>query len=206
MTRVKLHGRLGDFVGKNEWRLEVCSVKEAVHAINAQSGDSIRKFFLKRENLYSTYDVLIDNKKTNASTDADFNELTAKRDSIEQIDIVPVLEGSGLGDWAGIILGGVGLANANTAMGAMTSLALIFAGVSNLLSRPPEMPAQKQIANPSTDPTKLANSYLFNGAVNVINEGGPVPLGYGRLIVGSQVIMSSYGIKKVLIREAGRVR
>ena len=64
MTRVKLHGRLGDFVGKNEWRLEVCSVKEAVHAINAQSGDSIRKFFLKRENLYSTYDVLIDNKKT----------------------------------------------------------------------------------------------------------------------------------------------
>ena len=119
---------------------------------------------------------------------------------------MPALEGAGLGDWAGILLGGIGLANANSAMAAMTSIALMVAGASNLLSQPPERPEQKQIANPSTDPTKLANSYLFNGPVNVINDGGPVPLGYGRLMIGSQVIMSSYGIKKVLIREAGRVR
>ena len=68
------------------------------------------------------------------------------------------------------------------------------------------LPEQRQITNPSSDPTQLANSYLFSGPVNVINEGGPVPIGYGRLIVGSQVIMSTYGTTKVLIREAGRVR
>lgn len=206
MATVTLHGKLGDFVGKREWAINVSSVREAMKAINAQSGDSIRKFFLKRENLYSTYDVLINEEKSKSSDDRAHNELTLNRSDISHIDIVPALEGAGLGDWAGILLGGIGLANANSAMAAMTSIALMVAGASNLLSQPPERPEQKQIANPSTDPTKLANSYLFNGPVNVINDGGPVPLGYGRLMIGSQVIMSSYGIKKVLIREAGRVR
>ena len=63
-----------------------------------------------------------------------------------------------------------------------------------------------QVLNPSSDPQQLANSYLFNGPVNIINEGGPVPIGYGRLIVGSQTIMSAYDVRKVLVREAGRVR
>ena len=206
MATVRLHGKLGDCVGQKEWVLNVSSVQEAMHAINTQSGDSIRKFFLKRENLYSTYDVVINEEKVKFNENKKYNELTIQRENISEIDIIPALEGANFGDWAGILLGGIGLMNATTPMAAMTSMALIFAGASNLLSEPPELPEQKAIANPSTDPTKLANSYLFNGPVNVINEGGPVPLGYGRLMIGSQVIMSSYDIKRVLIREAGRVR
>ena len=34
-------------------------------------------------------------------------------------------------------------------------------------------------------------SYLFNGAVNTTAQGHPVPIGYGRLIVGSAVISAS---------------
>lgn len=205
MTLVKLHGKLGKEIGRSEWELEVSSVKEAFHAINSQSKDAVRKFFIKRENLYSRYEVLINEEKTVPSNDRFYNELTLDREDIERIDIVPVLEGSALG-WIGIFMGGVGFLNANTSQAALSSLAMIFYGISSLLSDPPAMPEQKQIANPSTDPTALANSYLFNGPVNVINEGGPVPLGYGRLIVGSQVIMSSYDVRRVLIREAGRVR
>ncbi len=206
MSIVKLHGKLGRFVGKDEWKLNVSSVGEAMHAVNSQSNDSIRKFFLKRENMYSGYDVLINNVKTNPSENVKFNDLTISRDDIERIDIIPVLEGSGFGSWAGILMGGVGLFYSNSPSAALTSIMLMVMGVSNLLSEPPELPAQKAIANPSTDPTKLANSYLFNGPVNTINEGGPVPLGYGRLIIGSQVIMASHSIRKVLVREAGRVR
>ena len=40
-------------------------------------------------------------------------------------------------------------------------------------------------------------SYLFNGPINVTNEGGPVPVGYGRLIVGSQVTYASYEVTRV---------
>lgn len=206
MSIVKLHGKLGRFVGKDEWKLNVSSVGEAMHAVNSQSNDSIRKFFLKRENMYSGYDVLINNVKTNPSENVKFNDLTISRDDIERIDIIPVLEGSTFGSWAGILMGGVGLFYSNSPSAALTSIMLMVMGVSNLLSEPPKLPEQKAIANPSIDPTKLANSYLFNGPVNTINEGGPVPLGYGRLIIGSQVIMASHSIRKVLVREAGRVR
>lgn len=205
MALVTLHGKLGETVGKKEWNLQVKSVSEAFAAINAQSQDSIRKFFIKRENAYSRYDVLVNKEKTSPSDNTRDNDLTLERGDIESIDIVPVLEGSFLG-WAGLLLGGVGLGLANNPMSAMMALNLLFQGASYLLSEPPEMPEQRQITNPSSDPTQLANSYLFSGPVNVLNEGGPVPIGYGRLIVGSQVIMSAYGVKRVLVREAGRVR
>lgn len=205
MAIINLHGKLGEAVGRSQWSIEVSSVNEAFHAINTQTNDSIRKFFIKKENSYAKYDVLLNNQKTTPSEDKNYNDLTIKRTDIEQIDIVPCLEGAMLG-WAGILLGGVGFMTATNSFAAMTSIALIANGISTLLSDPPEYPEQRQIVNPSSDPTQLANSYLFNGPANVINEGGPVPIGYGRLIVGSQVIMSTYGTRKVLVREAGRVR
>ena len=36
-----------------------------------------------------------------------------------------------------------------------------------------------------------ARSYLFNGPVNTVREGGPVFVAYGRLLVGSHVIQTS---------------
>ena len=205
MATINLHGKLAEAVGKNQWSMEVNSVGEAFHAINTQTEDSIRKFFMKKENSYARYDVLINNEKTTPSNDRNYNDLSIQRSDIQQIDVVPCLEGAFLG-WFGIFLGGVGLATATNQMAALTSIALIANGISTLLSEPPEYPEQRQIVNPSSDPTQLANSYLFSGPVNVLNEGGPVPLGYGRLIVGSQVIMSTYATRKVLVREAGRVR
>ncbi len=205
MAIINLHGKLAEEVGKDQWNIDVTSVSEAIHAINSQSDDAIRKFFIRKENSYARYDVLINDQKTTPSDDKAYNDLTLERNDIEQIDIVPCLEGSFMG-WFGILVGGVGLATATNQMAALTSIALISNGISTLLSEPPEYPEQRQIVNPSSDPTQLANSYLFSGPVNVINEGGPVPIGYGRLIVGSQVIMSTYGTRKLLVREAGKLR
>ena len=36
-----------------------------------------------------------------------------------------------------------------------------------------------------------AENYLFNGALNTVRQGGPVPLVYGRMITGSSVISAS---------------
>jgi predicted phage tail protein len=205
MTTIKLHGKLASAVGKKEWNLKIKSVSEAMHAINSQTSDGVRKFFLKRENGLARYEVIVDDQVLDASDDSKCNELLIKREGMKKIEIVPLLEGSFLG-FLGVILGVGGLLTATSPMGAMMSIMLIAQGISNLLSESPPMPEQRKITNPSSDPTALANSYLFNGPTNVLNEGGPVPLGYGRLIVGSQTIMSSYDVKKVLIREAGRVR
>ena len=107
--------------------------------------------------------------------------------------------------WWAIGLGMIGVSLATTQWGIMASLTILTQGLSNLLSKPPEAPENRQITNPSSDPAQLANSYLFAGPANVINEGGPVPLGYGRLMVGSQVILASYDVKHLLTKDAGYV-
>lgn len=77
-------------------------------------------------------------------------------------------------------------------------LGLVALGVSMLLMKPPPMVSPQQIANPSADFEAAPGdgggepSYLFSGPVNTVGEGGPVPLGYGRLLIGSHQVFSSY--------------
>ncbi len=208
VVEIFLHGEMGKAIGKDHWSLNVKSPAEALHAINVLSKDSIRKFFLKPSNGYARYKVLVNDKEVPFSFDENFyknNELLVISENFKRLDIIPVLEGSGILDWMGIILGAVGFFSGGP-MIKMASLALLTTGISNLFSKPPKIPEQRQISNPSSDPSALANSYLFSGAVNILNEGGPVPLGYGRLIVGSQVIMSSHDIRYINIKKAGGVR
>ena len=42
--------------------------------------------------------------------------------------------------------------------------------------------------NREIDAVNKRESYLFNGAVNTYNPGGPVPMGYGRLLIGSATV------------------
>jgi predicted phage tail protein len=57
---------------------------------------------------------------------------------------------------------------------------MIIGGVIQLLTPVPKGSAANTAAN--------APSYVFNGAVNTQAQGNPVPLLYGRMIVGSAVI------------------
>jgi predicted phage tail protein len=206
LVKVKLHGKLGEAVGQKEWELEVSSVAEAIHAINVQTGEKIRSHFLDGANLYTKYQVIADGKNCPFLGDFKHNDLTIKKKNLKEIDIVPLIEGSDLENpWWAIGLGIVGLSLATTQWGVMASLTILTQGLSNLLAKPPPPPENRQITNPSSDPAQLANSYLFSGPANVINEGGPVPLGYGRLMVGSQVILASYDVKHLLTKDAGYV-
>ena len=46
----------------------------------------------------------------------------------------------------------------------------------------------------SKDAEKAESSY-FNGPMQTVAQGGPVPVGYGRLIVGSAVISSAITVE-----------
>ena len=207
LTKIKFHGAIGKVIGKEDWELSISSPAEAIHAVNVQTNDRLRKHFIGEDTRDARYQILIDGKEINFNGDYKNNELNLSRANIDKIDIVPVIEGSGFFDssWGGILLGTIGLGLSSNPFAMMASLSLITQGLANMLAKPPKMPEQRQISNPNSDTAALANSYLFNGPVNVINEGGPVPIGYGRLVIGSQVIMTSYEIKRILIRNAGKL-
>ena len=196
LTQIKLHGILGEQF-QSEWKLNIESVAEAIHAIEVNTKRRFCKQLIENDKNNIKYRVLVNGEDVIDTRVMDINniesmrncELTIKR-KIEKIDIVPVIEGAGffddIGDWFNTIVG-IGLAIYGLGTG---SAALFFAGVqlasqgiANLLAEPPEYEDFRDI-----EVGNKRASYLFNGATNTVNEGGPVPIGYGRLIVGSQVI------------------
>ena len=119
------------------------------------------------------------------------SELMLNR-KLKRLDIVPVIEGG----IAAPILMGIGLMGAGMLAGLplliMVGLGLVISGMANLLAKPPEYEEFREFTD-----VKTKGSYLFAGPQNSVKEGGPVPIGYGRLLVGSQLVGASYNISYV---------
>jgi predicted phage tail protein len=69
---------------------------------------------------------------------------------------------------------------------------LVLSGVSQMLSPTPKSDAPGE--RPENQP-----SYVFNGAVNTTAQGQPVPIGYGRMVVGSAVISAGITTEEIPI-------
>ncbi len=209
MVEITLHGKLGKAVGEH-WRLDVKSISDSIHAINCLTDDLLYKFLY--ENGHENFEVLVngvplENNINGKLGDEDILEKTKSSNynfhygDLRTIDILPVYN---LADsdilttilGALLIVAGVLVAVGTFGGGALLGAALIVggigvlaAGVINLLSKPPKFEDFREIQNGGK------SSYLFNGPENVTKEGGPIPVGYGRLIIGSQVVSASYGIE-----------
>jgi predicted phage tail protein len=46
------------------------------------------------------------------------------------------------------------------------------------------------LLTPTPKDVEETNNYAFNGAINTVRQGVPVPICYGQLLVGSSVISS----------------
>jgi len=204
LVRIKLHGHLGKAMKKRVWDLSVKSVSEAINAINVLSNNRLNKRLAKdhRENI--KYNVLIDGRDFMHEDPLDVkkqetiknSELCLRSDQMKTIDLIPVIEGAGdgmniftiilaivlivAGFWVGTVGGNPQLGYAMV----MAGLGLLAAGIANLVAKSPK-------------PGEISDSigsYMFNGPQNTTQEGNPVPVGYGRLLVGSQIIAASYDI------------
>jgi len=213
MIKINLHGKLGAELGQ-EWNLDVKSVAEALRAIEANT-KKLRKWLITYLNEYeyeiliNSYKLIIDDKKFESIEDVRNSELFLElNNKIHTIDIIPKITGSGA--WGMVAGGTLGLAGAvllgvfvppalpfAIALG-VASVGLIAAGTSQLLSKPPpSVPFTAQQVNPMQGEGGVAGgptSYLFNGPVNTMGEGGPVPIGYGQLTIGGNNVFSSYDI------------
>jgi len=189
-----------------------------MHAIQMNSDRKLYKTLLENDKKNIKYKVLVNKKEVKTEKELTIDDPKAIRESelciekknIKSIDIVPVLEGAGsffenafFAIFMGVVLAAAGLGLlgfASNPMLLMAGLGLIFQGVANLLATPPKFEEFRDIEQ---NQLNKRSSYLFSGPQNTVNEGGPIPVLYGRLLIGSQVIASSYEIDYKKSSEAG---
>lgn len=202
LTKVRLDGVMGKKFGK-DWELDVSSPAEALRLIDANS-PGLKHWIVAKREKYSAYKVVCvyDTGVEEALSDETF---MAQRANLVSIRFTPVVTGAG-GSFAKIIVGalliGAALFNPLAFYGGTALLtgslgtaalaigtSLVIGGVVELLS-----PRPKKAASASGDES---TSYYFDGAVNTERQGSPVPLIYGRVLVGSHPISASISVDEI---------
>lgn len=193
MKTVILLGELGKRYGRRHL-LDVKSPAEAVRALCANFKD-FASFVSSSQERNVGYRVL------NMREDVAEEEL--HNPAGRRITIAPVVAGAG-GKVGQILLGAALIASAflvpglgAVALFGTTTLAsvafsigvsLVLGGVAQMLAPQPKSAGPDEEQQPS---------YVFNGAVNTQAQGQPVPVGYGRMIVGSAVISAGISVEDV---------
>lgn len=188
LTAVFLHGHLGEKYGE-KLMLEVSCVAEAINLLKANFGS------FARDVIGHSYRVWV------GKTNIDRNELMNPAKG-QDIHIVPVITGAG-GDSnvlkviVGIVLVVVGVLLEGTDGGYLINLGvgLIIGGAIGMVFSSTPRALKMSMTEPSS--SGQMPSYMFNGAVNTVGQGNPVPVLYGRMMVGSQVISGSIGAENL---------
>jgi len=117
----------------------------------------------------------------------------AKPRGFTSLDIVPPIGGQGpaIPIIIGIALKVGAVAIAQAIGGIITAQTIAQIGISMILSGLMSLLIKPPAAQKSAEPVDSRPSYNFNGAVNTTAQGNCVPVGYGRMRVGSQVISAS---------------
>lgn len=121
-----------------------------------------------------------------------------------EIRIVPIISGSKNGGLFQTVLGVVLIVAGAVASAfgqgwigvplVQVGIAMTIGGVIQLLTPVPKTASQQDQASTENKP-----SYLFNGAFNSTQQGLPVPVIYGQMLVGSSVVAVGTWAESVLI-------
>jgi len=201
MKTVRLYGNLAKRFGK-EFKIDVKTPIEAVRALSVII-PGFKQYMAKNKDMYTLFTGYDDRVITQYHLP--FSEKTLR--------IVPVVAGSGsvgriilgvalifVAPYLGAYASGLGLGAAGPLtstgmflMNAATNLgfAMILGGISQLLFSPPSQDSYEYAA------TENKPSFVFSGAINTTAQGNPVPVGYGQLRIGSQVISAGLEAQQV---------
>lgn len=194
MVTVQLLGALGNRFGRNH-RFDISTPSEAVRALCANF-KGFDRYLIDSESKNIGYRVRVGKSPISAH---EFFYPSGR----ETIQIVPVVMGSGSG--SSVIIGGALMLAAiyypplaaTTLFGTTTLATISFTvGFSLALGGIAQMLSPHQKASSSERPDNKPG-YVFNGAVNTTTQGHPVPVGYGRMIVGSAVISAGISTEDI---------
>ena len=189
MKTIMLYGPMGARFGRVH-RYSVSSPAEAIKALSATL-EGFKQAFIDGGH----YRILVGGK-----TSVNLDEAGYPISDRETIRVIPVVAGSeGLGK---VVLGGAliffsgGLA-AGIGLGATAASTISSIGVSLAIGGVSQMLFSPQLNDSSAERPENKPSFIFNGAVNTTRQGNPVPVCYGRMIVGSQIISAGLTVAEV---------
>jgi len=207
MKVVKVYGALKERLGgQGTFELDVFNAAEAIKAL-CSNFPGLDKWFIDSGQDGIAYKVLLGETEIGEDEEGthNFENLLFPWSEKEVFHITPVLIGSG-GGWGRIAFGvamiglafatgGASLAYANYVMlnPAVTGIAfsgflakaavyigagLVLGGISQLLTPVPKAPPE----------AKKLQSFSFSGITQTAQQGGPIPIVYGKCFVGSAVL------------------
>jgi predicted phage tail protein len=162
MTKINLHGILKYEFGE-VIPLNITRPKEVIDAIDSIKKDfRTRVYQLARENVH--FNIIADGESVK-----NFNQLEMKK-NFKQIDIIPIIAGA---------IDPVTIA---------IQIAILIASMAIQMAMRPKPPKPQQL---QSEVSASRQSFLISSNTNLAQQGIPVPVGYGRLRVGSYVIQST---------------
>lgn len=192
MKTIILHGELGKRFGRHH-KFAVKTVGEAIRALKANF-KGFESYMVGAHQNGVGFKIFV-----GPTSIKDYPEINYPSGERNVIRIAPVLMGS-KSPVARILIGAalVITAVAITVLsggtlsplaanlliaGGLIGASMIIGGVSQLLSPVPKEPDSPNYSDP-----ERKTSYIFSGPTNVSSQGRAVPVGYGRMIVGSVVV------------------
>lgn len=182
MKTVILYGELARRFGKYH-RLAVKNAAEAIRALKANFKD-FESFMCSAHQHGMGFRIFVGGESVR-----DYGEIHNPAGKSEVIRLVPVVMGA-KSPFVKILIGAalIGAAivlapvTGGTSAMILGSLgaSMVIGGVAQLLTSPPDLKLGSQ--------GDQRTSYVFSGAENTAVQGKAVPVGYGRMIVGSCVI------------------
>jgi predicted phage tail protein len=191
MAKITLHGLIGRLFG-NSFNINVNSAMSVLKALDANREGFFKKMYDLNNQGYDYY-IIINGEQVNNE-----NQFIEKK-IINTVDIIPAIYGSG----TAIVTSLASAAFAETLTGVIIATIInvaissaISLGVSLIMSA-----LQKQSAGPQQSYMSIGGaaaaveakgkSYIFSNYQNAVNQGSPLPVGYGRTKIASNVIHSS---------------
>jgi predicted phage tail protein len=168
MTEVYLHGILAKKYGSKHC-IAISQPKDLLGAMEANHDDFLMDLKdLCKKNIHYTYVV---NGKW-------IKNVESSKEKIKRLDFVPMILGSGP-------IAGTSITWMMVASLALSVASAAYAYIQAGKVEYPEMPGAEGVS------AAFSKSLAFSNRENVLEQGNPVPLVYGRLRIGSFVIQSS---------------
>lgn len=202
MRRVQLHGAMGAEFGEH-WELDIATPAEAFRAISANCPRFLAHL-MESDKAGVGYRVVIGERDLNAE---ELGDPTGR----ETLHLVPMPAGAKSG-FGKIILGAAFIAlsfvpGLNVALFAgapgmlgtvsLSSIAfgigvnMVLGGVAQMLAGTPKSTeAPSSVDKPS---------YYFNGPTNRMQQGDPVPIGYGRMLIGAMPVSAGISTENIAV-------